>query len=140
MLKYLLDTNMCTLAIKHKPTHVREFFNFNSSRLCISSVTLMELIQSAENCLEPERNLSVIEGLVARIKVLGFDVAAAAHSGQISAELHRHATYINPFSMMIAGHARSQGLIIVTNNISEFACVKGLRIEDWSRRGDVGDK
>ncbi|HDG0629584.1 TPA: tRNA(fMet)-specific endonuclease VapC [Serratia marcescens] len=137
MLKYLLDTNMCIFTIKCKPTNIRKYFNINSSRLCISSITLMELLQSAEKSLAPEINVRVIEGFIARLNVLSFDAAAAAHSGQISAELRRQGAYIAPLSMMIAGHARSQGLVIVTNNICDFACVKGLRTEDWCLPEDV---
>lgn len=131
MLKYLLDTNTCIFTIKNKPTHVRERFNLNTSRLCISSVTLMELIYGAEKSQAPERNLAVIEGFIARLDVLNYDAAAAAHSGQIRAELSRQGLPIGPFDLMIAGHARSQGLIVVTNNTREFARVDGLRIEDW---------
>ena len=131
MLKYLLDTNTCIFTIKNKPTLVRERFNLNTSRLCISSVTLMELIYGAEKSQAPERNLAVLEGFIARLDVLNYDAAAAAHSGQIRAELSRQGLPIGPFDLMIAGHARSQGLIVVTNNTREFARVDGLRIEDW---------
>ncbi|WP_241390736.1 MULTISPECIES: type II toxin-antitoxin system tRNA(fMet)-specific endonuclease VapC [Serratia] len=131
MLKYLLDTNTCIFTIKNKPVHVRERFNLNTSRLCISSVTLMELIYGAEKSQAPERNLAVLEGFIARLDVLNYDAAAAAHSGQIRAELSRQGLPIGPFDLMIAGHARSQGLIVVTNNTREFARVDGLRIEDW---------
>ncbi|EFE93294.1 type II toxin-antitoxin system tRNA(fMet)-specific endonuclease VapC [Serratia odorifera] len=131
MLKYLLDTNTCIFTIKNKPTLVRERFNLNTSRLCISSVTLMELIYGAEKSQAPERNLAVLEGFIARLDVLNYDAAAAAHSGQIRAELSRQGLPIGPFDLMIAGHARSQGLIVVTNNTREFERVDGLRIEDW---------
>lgn len=131
MLKYLLDTNTCIFTIKNKPTLVRERFNLNTSRLCISSVTLMELIYGAEKSQAPERNLAVLDGFIARLDVLNYDAAAAAHSGQIRAELSRQGLPIGPFDLMIAGHARSQGLIVVTNNTREFERVDGLRIEDW---------
>lgn len=48
MLKFMLDTNICIFTIKNKPEHVRERFNLNASRMCISSITLMELIYGAE--------------------------------------------------------------------------------------------
>ncbi|MCW6023230.1 tRNA(fMet)-specific endonuclease VapC [Serratia marcescens] len=131
MLKYLLDTNTCIFTIKNKPAHVRERFGLNTSRMCISSVTLMELIYGAEKSQAPERNLAVLEGFIARLDVLNYDAPAAAHSGQIRAELSRQGLPIGPFDLMIAGHARSQGLIVVTNNTREFARVDGLRIEDW---------
>ena len=89
MLKFMLDTNICIFTIKNKPVHVRERFNLNSGRMCISSVTLMELIYGAEKSQMPERNLAVIEGFVSRLVVLDYDSAAATHTGQIRAELAR---------------------------------------------------
>ena len=74
MLKFMLDTNICIFTIKNKPVHVRERFNLNSGRMCISSVTLMELIYGAEKSQMPERNLAVIEGFVSRLEVLDYDM------------------------------------------------------------------
>jgi tRNA(fMet)-specific endonuclease VapC len=65
--------------------------------------------------------------------VLDYDQAAAAHSGQIRAELARAGRPIGPCDNMIVGHARSPGLTIITNDRGEFDRVVGLRIEDWAR-------
>jgi len=91
----------------------------------------MELIYGAEKSSNSERNLTAVEGLAARLEVLTYDRNAAAHTGQLRVELARLGTPICPFDQMIAGHARSQGLIIVTNNRREFERVPGLRSEDW---------
>lgn len=132
MLKYLLDTNICIYTIKNKPPAVREAFHRHHGQLAISTITLMELIYGAEKSSAPERNLAVVEGFAARLEVLNYDADAAAHSGQVRAELARAGTPIGPYDQMIAGHARSLGLIVVTNNLKEFERVPGLRIEDWS--------
>ncbi|MFC6669695.1 type II toxin-antitoxin system tRNA(fMet)-specific endonuclease VapC [Marinobacterium aestuariivivens] len=132
MLKYMLDTNICIFTIKNKPQEVRQAFNRHHGQLCISSVTLMELIYGAEKSAAPEKNLEVIEGFVARLDVLSYDNLAAEHTGQLRAELARNGTPIGPYDQMIAGHARSRGLIVVTNNLKEFERVPGLRIEDWA--------
>ena len=132
MLKYMLDTNICIFTTKNKPQQVREAFERHQGQLCISTVTLMELIYGAEKSAFPERNVAVIEGLAARLEVLTYDPKAAAHTGQLRAELERQGKPIGAYDFMIAGHARSQGLIIVTNNLSEFARVPGLRVEDWT--------
>lgn len=131
MLKYMLDTNICIFIIKHKPPHVRETFNQHSDQLCISTVTLMELVYGAEKSASPEKNLNVVEGFAARLEVLEYDSSAAYHSGQLRNELAKAGTPIGPFDQMIAGHARSKGLILVTNNLREFNRVPGLRVEDW---------
>ncbi|MEG0859704.1 MAG: tRNA(fMet)-specific endonuclease VapC [Pseudomonas sp.] len=131
MLKFMLDTNICIFTLKNKPQEVREAFNRHHGQLCISTVTLMELIYGAEKSAAPERNLSVIEGFAARLEVLNYDSHAAAHSGQLRAELARAGTPVGPYDQMIAGHARSLGLVLVSNNLREFLRVPGLRVEDW---------
>ena len=131
MLKFMLDTNICIFTIKNRPQHVREAFTRHHGQLCISTLTLMELIYGAEKSSNPERNLAVVEGFAARLEVLNYDQQAAAHTGQLRAELARLGKQIGPYDQMIAGHARSLGLIVVTNNSREFERVPGLRIEDW---------
>lgn len=131
MIKYMLDTNICIFTIKNKPQIVREAFNRHNGQLCISAVTLMELIYGAEKSAAPEKHLAVVEGLAARLEVLPFDNEAAAHTGMIRSELAKAGTPIGPYDHMIAGHARSRGFIVVTNNLREFERVPGLRVEDW---------
>jgi tRNA(fMet)-specific endonuclease VapC len=132
MLRYMLDTNICIFTVKSRPPQVREAFNRHHGQICISSVTLMELIYGAEKSAHPDRNLSVVEGFAARLEVLAYDEIAASHTGQLRAELARSGTPIGPYDQLIAGHARSRGLIVVTNNRREFDRVPGLRVEDWA--------
>ena len=131
MLRCMLDTNICIFTIKNRPQEVREAFKRHSGQMCISTVTLMELIYGAEKSSNPERNLADVEGFAARLEVLPYDAQAAAHSGQLRAELARIGKPIGPYDQMIAGHARAQGLILVTNNLRKFERVPGLRVEDW---------
>lgn len=132
MLRYLLDTNICIFTIKNRPTRVRERFKQFADQLCISAVTWMELVYGAEHSVRPQQNLAIAEGLAARLTVLPYDMEAANHTGQIRAELARQGTPIGPYDQMIAGHARSHGLVVVTNNTREFDRVSGLRWEDWT--------
>jgi tRNA(fMet)-specific endonuclease VapC len=99
--------------------------------MAISTVTLMELIYGAEKSQAPERNLTEIAGFSARLEVLENGSEAAKHTGQLRAELAKIGKPIGPYDQMIAGHARSLGLIIVTNNLREFERVPGLRVVDW---------
>lgn len=131
MLKYMLDTNICIFTIKNKPEIVRQKFNLHRHQLCISTITLMELMYGAEKSAAPEKNISVIDGFIARLDVLNYDLQAATHTGQIRAELAKAGQPVGPYDQMIAGHARSRGLIVVTNNTREFERVSGLRTEDW---------
>ncbi|GAA5131234.1 type II toxin-antitoxin system tRNA(fMet)-specific endonuclease VapC [Alloalcanivorax gelatiniphagus] len=132
MLKYMLDTNICIFTIKNRPAAVRESFRERQGSLCISSVTLMELIYGAERSARRRDNLEVVEGFAARLEVLDYGTEAAAHTGDLRAELARAGTPIGPLDQMIAGHARSRSLVLVTHNTREFDRVPGLRIEDWA--------
>ncbi len=133
MVKYMLDTNILIYTIKNRPKKVREAFKEYSDYLSMSTVTLGELIYGAEKSAQPTRNLADIEALAARLDVLPFDDQAAIHFGQVRAELAKSGKPIGPYDLMIAGHARSLGLILVTNNLREFKRVPGLRAENWSR-------
>jgi tRNA(fMet)-specific endonuclease VapC len=75
--------------------------------------------------------MAQIEGFAARLEVMKYDEKAAAHTGQLRAELAKAGTPIGLYDQMIAGHSRSQGLILVSNNRREFDRVPGLRVEDW---------
>lgn len=131
MLKYLLNTNIVIYTLKNRPEKIREAFNCHADQLCVSTVTLGELIFGAEKSQQPERNLAEVEGFAARLQVLPFDSDAAIHFGQIRAELARSGRPIGPYDLMIAGHARSRGLVLVSNNVRELQRVPGLRLENW---------
>ena len=138
MLKYMLDTNIVIYTMKSRPMAVKKAFEDHYGQMCISSVTLMELVFGAEKSAHPERNLRDVEGFIARLDLLSYDASAAYHSGYIRAQLSRLGQPIGPYDQMIAGHARSQGLILVTNNEAEFNRVAGLQVEDWLPRAEPG--
>ena len=131
MLKYLLDTNIVIYTMKKRPKEVREAFRRHYGQICISTVTYMEVVYGGERSANPEQNLRAIEGFAARLDMLSYDAGAAIHTGQIRAELAAAGSPIGPYDQMIAGHARSLGLIVVTNNVKEFEPVEGLRVDNW---------
>jgi tRNA(fMet)-specific endonuclease VapC len=131
MLTYMLDTNICIDVMKRYPKELRDKFNALAEQLCVSSITLGELHYGAEKSARRVENLTAIEHFVARLDVLPFGEKAAAHYGQVRAELERAATPCGPHDMQIGGHARSEGLIVVTNNMREFTRMPGVRAENW---------
>lgn len=131
MLAYMLDTNICIYVMKTYPTSVREKFNQLAEQLCISSITLGELHYGAEKSARRAENLVAIEHFAARLEVLPFGDKAAAHYGQLRAELERAGTPCGSHDVQIGAHARSEGLIVVTNNMREFARMPGIRAENW---------
>lgn len=131
MLSHMLDTNICIYVMTTYPLQLREKFNALAEHLCISCVTLGELHYGAEKSARRVKNLAAIDQFVARLDVLAFGDKAAMHYGQLRAELERAGTPCGPHDIQIGGHARSEGLILVTNNLCEFSRMPGLRIENW---------
>ncbi len=131
MLKYMLDTNICIYVIKRRPLEVLSTFNQHAGMLCISSITLAELLHGASKSARVEQNLRQVEDFVSRLEVLDYDSNAASHYGDIRAALERKGMPVGVNDLHIAGHARGEGLIVVTNNEKEFTRVDGLRVENW---------
>ena len=135
MLRYLLDTNLCIRVLRDRPQSVRERFNAEADGLSISTIVLTELLYGAARSARPVENRTAVERFAARLEVLPFDADAAAHAGDIRATLERQGRSIGGYDVLIAGHARSRGLIVVTGNPGEFDRVDGLRCEDWMPGG-----
>ncbi len=131
MMQYMLDTNICIYLIKNKPEYLRARFNQYHGQMCISTVVLTELIYGAEKSQYPQKNTEAVTQFTSRLEILDYNDRAASHAAQIRAELERAGTPIGAYDGMIAGHARSLGLIVVTNNQREFERVAGIRVENW---------
>lgn len=131
MLRYMLDTNLCVRVLRDRPQGLRERFNAEAEALCISTIVLTELLHGAEKSARPVENRREVERLAERLEVAVFDDNAAAHAANIRATLERQGLPIDGYDVLIAGHARSRGLVVVTGNLREFTRVEGLRAEDW---------
>ena len=131
MLTHMLDTNLCIRVIRDRPKGLQERFNEMAAGLCVSMVTMAELLHGAERSARPAEGRHQVMDFTGRIEVLDFDADAAAHHGEIRATLERQGQVIGPYDLMIAGHARSRSLLVVTRNLGEFTRVDGLRCEDW---------
>lgn len=131
MLRYMLDTNLCIRVLRDRPKTLREKFNAEADGLCISTIVLTELLYGAAKSARPEHNRQEVERFAARLDVPPFDADAAGHAAEIRAMLERRGQMIGSYDLLIAGHARSRGLIVVTGNLGEFKRVEGLRSEDW---------
>ena len=130
-MRYMLDTNICIYAIKHKPEQVFiRLKEHDPQELCISSGIYAELVHGVEKSKATEKNRVAL--LLANIDIVSFDSLAAQSYGKIRADLEKAGTPIGPLDMMIAGHAKSLNYNVVTNNTKEFARVKGLKLENWA--------
>lgn len=131
MIRYLLDTNIVIYVIKKRPMEVLKTFNTNSGRMAISSITLAELFHGAEKSSRYAENLAVIDDFTSRLEVLPYTPKAAQHYGSIRSALEKSGEPIGVNDLHIAAHARSEGLVLVTNNLKEFERVPALETENW---------
>ena len=131
MLRYLLDTNIVIYVLKQRPIEVLATFNVNASRMAISSITLAEIFHGAEKSSRVSENMATIEDFCSRLEVVPYGPKAAQHYGVIRAALEKLGQPIGVNDLHIAAHARSEGLVLVTNNVGEFARVPAMEVENW---------
>ena len=130
-MKYMLDTNICIYAIKHKTeTVIKNFLSHVPEEICISAVTYAELMYGVEKSMAIEKNRIALSLFLSPLTILEFQASAAEEYGKVRAELESKGMPIGPMDLLIAGHARSEGFILVTNNTREFCRVEGLVVED----------
>jgi tRNA(fMet)-specific endonuclease VapC len=127
----MLDTNVCVHLMRTSGSPILDRLDAHEGEICMSTVTWHELSHGAEKARQPARERALMERVAAGLTILDFDTRAADHSGEIHARLAKLGQIIGSYDMLIAGHARSMGLIVVTNNLREFSRVEGLRCEDW---------
>ncbi len=133
-MEYLLDTDICIYIIKKKPAEVFEKFkNLAIGDVGISSITLAELQYGIEKSSNAEKNRGALEKFLTPIEVIDYGYDATFEYGKIRAELEIKGIQIGPLDMLIASHAKSLGVILVTNNMREFQRIAGLRIENWTK-------
>jgi tRNA(fMet)-specific endonuclease VapC len=130
---YLLDTNICIFIIKRKPPKVLRRFQLHSTdEIAVSSVTLAELRYGADKSTRSVEAHEALDQFLAPLSVVDFDRIAAGHYGTIRTDLERRGTPIGSLDLLIAAHALSLGVTLVTNNKSEYSRVPNLNIEDWA--------
>ena len=131
-MRYLLDTNICIYLIRRRPAQVRERFERCAiGDIGLSTVTLAELQYGVEKSAFPARNQEALEAFTLPLALVPFDADAAVAYGPVRAALERQGTPIGAMDLLIAAHALSLRVILVTNNTREFARVEGLQVENW---------
>lgn len=132
-MRLLLDTNICIYVIKRKPPEVLERFNQHDvGNIAISSITVAELRYGVEKSQQVARNARALNQFLLPLIIVDFDDDAAETYGRIRAQLERQGSPLGPLDTLIAAHALSLNLTLVTNNTREFARVPGLTLQDWS--------
>jgi tRNA(fMet)-specific endonuclease VapC len=133
-MEYLLDTNICIYIIKKKPAEVFDKFkNLTIGDVGISSITLAELQYGIEKSSNPVKNKEALEKFLTPIEVIDFGYDATVEYGKIRSELERKGVPIGPLDMLIAAHAMSLDVTLVTNNVREFERIPELKIDKWTK-------
>jgi tRNA(fMet)-specific endonuclease VapC len=127
----MLDTNLCIRVLRDRPPQLRKRFNQEAEGLCTSTIVMSELLHGAAKSARPEHHRREVERFAARLDVLPFDLEAAGHAADIRSALEQRGQRIGAYDLLIAGHARSRGLVVITGDLDEFTRVEGLRAEDW---------
>jgi tRNA(fMet)-specific endonuclease VapC len=130
---YLLDTDICSYLMKgRRPALVERVRVFAPGELKVSSVTVYELEFGARKSGRYEKLSRIIRAFLENVEILPFDTSAARHAGAIRADLSAAGKIIGAYDLQIAGHARSLGATLVTNNVREYSRVRDLGVESWA--------
>ncbi|HRJ51560.1 MAG TPA: type II toxin-antitoxin system VapC family toxin [Candidatus Thiothrix moscowensis] len=131
-MNYLLDTNICIYLIKRKPPEVlQRFRQLQPGSVFISSVTTSELYYGAQKSQRVQTNLEALNNFLLPFRIVDYDESATFLYGELRADLEKRGQPIGSLDMMIAAHALSLDVPLVTNNTKEFERVKGLKLDNW---------
>lgn len=132
-MKYMLDTIICIFAIRNSNDNVlKKFHEHLDDELYISSITLAELMYGVEKSRKHEQNRNALLQFLTLIDIKEFSEKAAIEYGKIRAFLENQGTPIGPLDTLIAAHAVSENMILVTHNTKEFLRVPDLTVENWT--------
>ena len=132
-MRYLLDTNTLIHVMRGTTSMIDAMAKKNRGDIAVSSITCYELYTGVEKCLDPPRERRKVDTLLGAVQQLFFDWSAAMHAAAIRAALESRGEMIGPYDVLIAGHALSLNLTLVTANTNEFQRVPGLAIENWNQ-------
>ena len=131
-MKYLLDTNICIALICQRSNElIKELISHKPGDVGISTITISELVHGAQKSNQVERNMNALDQFLLPLEVADFDQNAAVVYGRVRAYLENEGTVIGSMDTLIASHALSLGVTLVTNNVREFERVPNLKYEDW---------
>lgn len=131
-MKLMLDTNICIYIIKQQPVAVlKRFLEYQIGDIGISSITLSELRYGVAKSTHQEKNTKALDEFITPLEIVSFDEEAVHIYGDIRATLEKAGTPIGSMDMLIAAHAVSLGIPLVTNNSREFIRIPALNIIDW---------
>ena len=134
-MKYMLDTNICIYLIKRQPREVIDKFKgIALGEISVSTVTVAEMMYGVGKSQYKEKNKTALQAFLTPLEIVDFDFAAAQQYGAVRAYLEKKGKPIGAYDLMIAAHALSLGLVLVTNNEQEFQRIPDLIVENWVKK------
>ncbi len=131
-MKYLLDTNVCVDYLNGRyPSVTERLQRARPADVCTSAIVAAELRYGAEKSNQRRQNQARLDQFLSEVAIIDFDAGASEIYGRVRFALERDGTIIGPNDMLIAAHALSLRTLLVTDNVKEFARVRGLRLENW---------
>lgn len=128
----MLDTNICIYIIKKKPEKIlKTFHSLNVGDVYISSITFAELQYGIFKSQQQKKNKIALINFLAPVEIMPFSDKSAVCYGEIRADLENKGQIIGAYDLLIAAHALSENLTLITNNIKEFSKITGLRVLNW---------
>lgn len=128
---YLLDTDTCIAVLRKNSVALARLQSLSPDDCGVSSITAFELFAGAEKARDSQAERAKVEQFFSVVDVLDFDETSAAQAATLRARLEKLGTPIDPYDLLIAGHALVLGVTLATGNTDEFKRVQGLRIEKW---------
>ncbi|MGD1908825.1 MAG: type II toxin-antitoxin system VapC family toxin [Leptolyngbyaceae cyanobacterium] len=131
-MKYMLDTNICIYLMKHQPPSVaKRFAECRQGDVVISAITLAELEYGVRASREDSRqqNRQALDALVEMIPAVAFGRPAATVYADVRAAASERRR--DALDKLIASHARSLDLVLVTNNLDDFRAYPDVALENW---------
>jgi tRNA(fMet)-specific endonuclease VapC len=133
-MKYLIDTNICIYIMNQRPSEViQKFKDLKVGEIGISAITVSELDYGVAKSKSQQQNTKRLEEFLLPFEILSYDEEASRRYGLIRSQLEAQGNVIGPLDMLIAAHALSEDLVLVTNNEKEFNRIETLKIENWAK-------
>lgn len=129
---FLIDTNICIYIMNdHPPQVIQKFREIGVGNVCISSITVSELQYGVCKSKQIKKNIKRLDEFLAPFEIISYDESASIYYGKIRSHLENKGNVIGSLDMLIAAHALSEKLTLITNNEEEFKRIKSLKVENW---------
>ena len=129
---FLIDTNICIYIMNNHPPEVtRRFKNSGVGDVGVSSITISELQYGVSKSKRKKENQQRLDEFLIPFEILPYDEIASKCYGDIRTKLEKRGVVIGPLDLLIAAHALSRELVLITNNEKEFKRIQSLKVENW---------